>query len=313
MASPLNNAASIAYYPDAGVTEQAAVARAFGHPVGAIGAVHPQLLAEIPAHEWKRDRQFLNACKNGDNDTVQRLLIEEPNLCHRALQAVRPLAVAIQRGHVSTVDLLLDHGASPNSRLSYQPPLTEAISYRQQAVARRLIERGADLELKTEGGYTALHEAVRANSSSLVTLLLAAGADVHANSSCQKDTPLTQAVECQYRDMVELLLVTGHADPDQRKGNTGKTPLSIACEQGCLAIVELLLARGATADRGEHEGPTPLALAAQNGFLQITETLLQYGADPKETDSEGKTVRQRAEPREHHDVVALLRAAEGGQ
>ena len=53
-----------------------------------------------------------------------------------------------------------------------------------------------------------------------------------------------------------------------------RTPLHIACRNGCLALVELLLRNGADLEAAGETGDTPLHEATAFGREQIVEVLL---------------------------------------
>lgn len=68
---------------------------------------------------------------------------------------------------------------------------------------------------------------------------------------------------------------------------SGRTALHIAAEQGDLAEINSLLARGATVDAREHCRWTPMMRAAQNGHLDSVKRLLAAGADIDARDKDG--------------------------
>lgn len=56
-------------------------------------------------------------------------------------------------------------------------PLLEAIHQHADQIVQDLIARGQDVNHKSEGGWTALHEAARGSNATAIRLLFAAGAD----------------------------------------------------------------------------------------------------------------------------------------
>lgn len=97
------------------------------------------------------------------------------------------LDLAVKKGNVAVVELLLEHGADPR----YSRPLHGLIALRhdQRAAAapstvedwRPLMEKfiryGADVNATTYGGGTPLHQAVATKSWDIVDFLLEQGAD----------------------------------------------------------------------------------------------------------------------------------------
>src|SRR5262245_55701112 len=85
---------------------------------------------------------------------------------------------------------------------------------------------------------------------------------------------LTMAIENGDASMVKVLLDLGHA-PDL--GGIA-VPLAEASHQGNIAIVELLLTRGAKVDAQGDEGETALMWAAAGGQVDIVKRLIAAGA-----------------------------------
>ncbi|MDA8130779.1 MAG: ankyrin repeat domain-containing protein [Elusimicrobia bacterium] len=91
-----------------------------------------------------------------------------------------------ENGDIPKIKALLDGGADPNARWSYNTdtPLLAAVSRSRLEAARLLIERGADVNL-TRGGDKAapLHYAACVGNAGMVQLLLEKGADPDPGSA----------------------------------------------------------------------------------------------------------------------------------
>ena len=59
----------------------------------------------------------------------------------------------------------------------------------------------------------------------------------------------------------------------------GETPLMMACQEGHLHIVKLLIEHGANVNTLDFDGDTALAHAARNGENKIVKCLIDAGAD----------------------------------
>ncbi|GMT22656.1 hypothetical protein PFISCL1PPCAC_13953, partial [Pristionchus fissidentatus] len=81
------------------------------------------------------------------------------------------------------------------------------------------------------------------------------------------------------------LAATSTFDVDMQTESNNDTPLTLACSNGHVAMVELLVQRGANVHHRDKKGFTPLILAATGGHLSIVQTLLDNGANI-ETQSE---------------------------
>ena len=74
---------------------------------------------------------------------------------------------------------------------------------------RELVNAGADLEAKSENGYTVLSEAVNAECTSIVQFLLEHGANADCEDPLSGDTPLTTAANMHSTEIARLLLAVG--------------------------------------------------------------------------------------------------------
>lgn len=93
--------------------------------------------------------------------------------------------------------------------------------------AKLLLEKGADINLKDEHGWTALLWASWTGFPEIVSILLEKGSDVNTVDA-QGHTPLTTASLRGNDKVVNILLEKG-ADPDH-KNNAGKNALDLAKE-----------------------------------------------------------------------------------
>ena len=100
-------------------------------------------------------------------------------------------------------------------------------------------------------------------------------------SAANKDeiTPLHIACSEGYIDVVQLLLLHGHTEKGKlvsATDNQGNTALYYAAESGVNEIVRNLLLAGADPIAQKFNEVTPLHIAARNGHIKIAELLLQY-------------------------------------
>ncbi|KAM4063741.1 ankyrin repeats (3 copies) domain-containing protein [Hirsutella rhossiliensis] len=93
------------------------------------------------------------------------------------------------------------------------------------------------------------------------------------------------------------------------KGSNGRTPLSWAAESGKEAVVDMLLASGASIDTGDAGGRTPLSWAAYIGQKAVVHLLLANGTKTETCDVSGRTPLSWAVESEDETVVSLLIAS----
>jgi ankyrin repeat protein len=215
-------------------------------------------------------------------------------------------------------------------------PLHFAISRKLPAMARLLVELGADLRARTAWGLTPLalawkHDAVLAEwlrargtaedpSSALMRgdlSRMAALLKAPAGAGAGRSLVFTAASE-GLADGLAVLLRQG-SDPSARvqylvaEIPTPTSALHLAAMNGHEPAVRVLLEAGAAPSPGADTGiPTPLHLAAGGGHLATVQTLLDGGADVQARDrAYGATPRGWAEHEERAEVVALLQAHGG--
>ncbi|KAJ7181175.1 ankyrin repeat-containing domain protein [Mycena filopes] len=126
---------------------------------------------------------------------------------------------------------------------------------------------------------TALHVAAAARNTEIATLLLDAGANPAAEWDQMEYQPLHLAAQNADLAMMELLLDRG-APVDGVFGCDGgsESALHYACSRGHVEMIELLLSRGASLEGWGHYG-TALGFAVHYRRLEAVKYLLERGAD----------------------------------
>ncbi len=136
----------------------------------------------------------------------------------------------------------------------------------------------------------ALVKAAAAGNERLVRGLIEEGADP-MTKDCNGRIPLSFAAKNGHEAIVRFLLEGRDRGPKflppflnivwapysyavNSQDNCGRTPLSFAAENGHVAIMMLLLVKGANLGSEDHDGRTPLSLAAENGQEAIVRLLL---------------------------------------
>ena len=140
-------------------------------------------------------------------------------------------------------------------------------------------------------------------SAKEIEVLIQQGADVNIKSG-KGNTALVIASKNGYNDVVEVLL-EGGADVHQ-KDNDGNTALLWAAEKGHKGIVEMLLQNGADVNHKTDDGWTALAGASYFVHKEVVEMLLQNGADVNIQNKCGMTALMWAAGRYRKDIVQML-------
>jgi ankyrin repeat protein len=255
---------------------------------------------------------------SGDTARLAELLEEEPRLATARLDrscdhpaGASPLGyVAMLRYDTSRDEWRDVRGAGELARVLLaagapvdgdpgepETPLITAASYGDAAVARVLIESGADLEARAAedaggvpGGTALLHAAVF-GMTDVGDVLVAAGAQVAG---------IEEAAAAG--DVGHWL---GDATADARV-----RALVMAADHQRLDVVDALVAAGTPVDDADPAfGGQPLRTAASNGRPASVGRLLAHGADPRLRDDHGRTpldlCRAGTTPG-HREVEAIL-------
>jgi len=187
------------------------------------------------------------------NDDIVALLLDhgaDPSLTQG--QGGTALHMAVDAGHVPIVRRLLKHeGVDVNARNRWgRTPLMDVL------VSTQIVDEATRTEI--------------------LNLLLDAGADVNVQSN-DGSTALHAAAWTNRREAVEILLARGAAT-DKRQ-TSGAHPLHLAAQGGHLGIVELLLASGAEVNATTNEGVTPFQYAASKQHEETARYLQAQGGE----------------------------------
>jgi RNA polymerase sigma factor (sigma-70 family) len=126
-------------------------------------------------------------------------------------------------------------------------------------------------------------------------------------------TPLIRAAERGDLALVDLLLARG-AEADRGCGCAGgEGALWAALAAGRTRVASRLLAAGADPNRAAFADHTALHVAAMRGHDDLVESLLAHGADPRRRSREGATPLDWARAKGHARAAALLERAGGTQ
>ncbi len=171
------------------------------------------------------------------------------------------------------------------------------------AIAKNLINQGADVNVRDKNGFTPLHITTSRGQIDMTILLLKKGADVNASDN-NGLTPLYISASLGQIDMALLLINKGALlNPKDRNGYT---PLHIASSLGHLDIVQLLVSKGASIDVQNRQGNTPIHEAAYRGHQTIVVFLLKKGGDIFAKTNNATTVLHFSCASGNYQLVKLL-------
>ncbi len=291
------------------------------------------------------DAPLLEAIKQGDVPAVKSLLAKNASIEATDPKGRTPLMLAVLAENAELVQLFLEKGADlgakdtdgqsarslalklQNDQLvaildkagierDPQKSFFKAVRENDLPGVKRALEKGADVNARTDGGRTALIlVAGNERATGLMSFLLEHGAQVNAvDASGQSaldslrgyaehrnkrlleakgaspdarrlNEALREGVEKQEAEVVATLLKK-KADPNHVGEYKSRSVLMVAAEKGNPEIVNYLLASGANPNVGtsigdyeDRLGMTPLFFALMQGHLEVVKALIQNGAN----------------------------------
>ena len=196
---------------------------------------------------------------------------------------------------------LLNQGADVNAKSNIGwTPLYIAAWHNAPETAKILLKHGADINAKNNFGWTPpLHVAALHNAHETAEVLLKHGANPNAKDHLGQ-TLLQVAALRNAHETAEVLLKYG-AVP-----NDSWTPLHFAALHNVLETVKILLKQGADVNAKTDYGWTPLHFAVGNNAYEIAEMLLKQGADVNTKDKDGETPLHIAVRNNAHKMAEML-------
>jgi len=163
-----------------------------------------------------------------------------------------PLQFAVREGSMDTVKVLVEAGADVNERSEFGwTALLVATQNRYYQIGLYLLDHGADPNIANEGGWTPLYIATD-------------------NRNIEGGDYPTRKPDMDHLDYIKRLLAA-KANPNLRMHSSTETR-TIFTHQWL-----------------QEEGATPFLRAAQSGDLVLLKLLLEHGADPKINTDDGVT------------------------
>lgn len=222
------------------------------------------------------------AVRIGVPDMVDYLIEVGVDLEQPDEMGMTPLMRALQHASRSTMltRRLLKAGANPNAQTARDAdtPLMIAVSDERLNLIPDLAAAGADPELATKEGRTALHAVVKTHRQDLLNAFLAAFPNVDLNRATKSG--LTALSQSQAPEITMTLLRAG-ADPAVRSVNPfddGRTPLMHLLRSSPNGEeIALALRLGAPVADQDFKGKTNLGYAIEAGNLRGIELLYRKG------------------------------------
>ena len=206
------------------------------------------------------------ACAAGDLETVERLVGGNPSLVRAHYEYRTPLYFAVRENRMAVARFLLDRGANP-------------FYNGEDLIEMARIRRLADMEALIEGhrptSRTGRSQRPRRDGRQVIEVCWRA----------QSSSDIWTAASAGNVGRVRALLDLDPSLVNQSSEDRSGTPLAHAAGRGHLEVVRLLLERGADPNVPE-EGNAPhgraLYAAVYNRHFDVARLLLEHGANPNQ-------------------------------
>ncbi len=211
-----------------------------------------------------------------------------------APEHVEPWAETILFGSAADVKKLLDGGFDPNSATKSGGTTALMMAAPDAEKMKLLVDRGANVNARSETKYTALMVAAQygTHSTPAIRLLLAHGADASPSQGpplFNADPLFLAAYGGNAAVLPDLLKAGASLNGEMRLIGTSSTdPISGAVRHGYLDVAETLVKLGAPVDRTDAR-ITPLVKAVLGDQVEMARFLIAKGADVNHVDGNGMT------------------------
>jgi len=279
-------------------------------------------------------RQLARAARDADAREIEALIKAGASPDQPDASGEPAVSLAVRAGHLAAVQQLMKHAREsdvlPQAVLAAagadQPEILQWLLTRQTqssgeqnlhsaallaavgsdcaACIPPLLQAGADPDVSSPGGDTALLLAVKKNHPASAIALAAESHQLDSADSNAR-TALWWAGKFGQTDVCQLLLQRG---ADLKADEDGLTVLHIAAVEDRAKVVKLLAGR-MDIDTATPSGNSALILAAGRGALAAANALLESGAELERRNNSGNTALIVATQAQAFDVASMLISA----
>jgi ankyrin repeat protein len=233
-------------------------------------------------------------------DTLTRISVDDAHI------SVKMLHLACHHACIDSIHYLISQGADINDsqNSAHVTPLLIACYNNALDIVKTLIAYGADPSKPNIHGWTPLHIACTNGKYNIAYELIASQARVNSHTVMNDASPLLIACQEGYLDIVRLLI--SHGADIHKKTTNGVSPLFMACQEGHIYIVDELIQAGAYVNICHKNGSSPLITACSKGHLPIVQKLISHYAYINEQNIDGTSALFIACQNGHIDTVKEL-------
>ena len=208
---------------------------------------------DVPFVKDKLKSSLIQAVKDGDETSVKSFLVAGADLERKDQNGYTALLHAVKKHNPQLVKLLTEHGANVGVTDEFEDtPLIWAASINNTEIVKILLEHDADSD---QGNFTPLMWAAYHDNLPMLNLFLQKRANLNARTNEGWTALMWAAEKGNSLSMWELLKRGARVNI---QNNNGKTALILAARQGKIGTIGLLLNKGADQDIVDFDKKTAL-------------------------------------------------------
>ena len=250
---------------------------------------------KIVINDEKGNAEISSVEVSDASENRRNLALTMPTLAEVTVESPDNIMTSISGGMVLSV--------------SYQNPLTTAVSQDNEEEAENLIINGADVNgrEKQHSNITPIFLAVENGDLKITEMLLNFGAKVNARDK-EKQTPLMWLDDDATPELVRLLIK--HGAKINLTDKAGNTALIIAASNATAEVLQVLLDHNADVDAHNADGQTALMNAAHSDDVESVRALILAGANVNLKNNEDETALSLTDSEEVKELLKQYGAKE---
>jgi ankyrin repeat protein len=184
----------------------------------------------------------------------------------------------------------IDSALSPRADVNANggAALEDAIQLQRLDFVNALLQKGANPNLKDQGGYTPLMHAAGDHHHEIIEELIKSGADVNCVSKPGQDLSVYTALSCGVQDATTVRILVAHGADCNLPNQPGCRPLDAAAKGGTPEVLSLLIAGGAGMRPQEAREAMDIAIGVDR--VDNLKLLISKGADVDAIGASGLTL-----------------------
>ena len=273
--------------------------------------------ADVNARDKNGDTPLHIAVRNNDRASGEILLAYGADVFSPNVSGESALKAALTRMG-GRQDWVLNSNVIKSSDGAGNTPLHLAAEWQLTSIVSFIVDKGGDLNARNANGETPLFNAVKADSSATVKVMLTGNPDKKADINARDflgNTALHACIRWAAPNAADTLIAYDSQSNARKLINArnlaGKTALHEASRTGNLPFVRALIAANADINAIDETGKTSLTDAIQANQTETVKFLLDRGASPVMQDMYGRNALHEAVDSSTPEIIVMLRNAGG--